>query len=192
MVGRDVIRRDPLILALAGQAGAGKDTAADHLCRAHRFERYAFADPLRAMLEALFADAGLDYAYLFEPGLKELPVPRLGVSYRHLAQTLGTEWGRESVAPDLWLRLAALNLGLPDAPIHDRIVISDLRFANEADWVQQHGGVTVRIERSVAGVRPHASEAAAQQLGQHVIDNNGSPDALHEQLDQLLAQLGLH
>ena len=70
--------RDPLIIGLIGRAGAGKDTAADYLCTAHGFERYAFAQPLKTMLEALFVEVGIDYARLFEPSLKEQPIELLG------------------------------------------------------------------------------------------------------------------
>ncbi len=180
---------DPIIIGLCGSAGVGKDTAASYLEQAHGFVTYAFADPLRNMLEALLVEAGLDYAYIYERHLKEQPIPGLGLSYRHLAQTLGTEWGR-ALADDFWLRLAALNLGLPAAPIHDRIVITDVRFPNEAAWVEQHQGRVVRIFRPVAAVRAHTSEALVDQIVPWArIDNTGTVDQLHEQLDAMVAAL---
>ena len=64
------------------------------------------------MLEALLTECGLDYAHCFEPGLKEQPIPGLQRSYRELAQTLGTEWGRQLQGEDFWLRCAGLCTGL--------------------------------------------------------------------------------
>ena len=183
---------DPLILGLCGPAGAGKDTAANYLCSAHGFERYAFAEPMRDMLEALFVPAGLDYAYIHEPHLKEQPVPGLGFSYRHMAQTLGTEWARAHLDPNFWLRIAELRLGLPNAPIHDRIVITDVRFTNELAWIVNHDGVTARIERpGVAPVRAHVSEqqVAVDGHARHIVDNSGDIQWLHWQLDALVEHL---
>lgn len=180
---------DPLIVGLCGPAGVGKDTAADYLVHHQGFVRYAFADPLRDMIEALLVSAGLDYAYIYERHLKEQPIPGLDISYRQLAQTLGTEWGR-GLTEDLWLRLAALNLGLPLAPVHDRIVITDVRFPNEAAWVESHQGRVVRIFRSSDAVRPHISEQLVEAIKPWThIDNTGHLDELHQQLDEMVLAL---
>lgn len=187
--------RDPLIIGLIGRAGAGKDTAADYLCTEHGFERYAFAQPLKTMLEALFTEVGIDHARLFEPRLKELPILELGgLSPREMMQSLGTEWGR-SLRGDFWLRCADLCLGLhsaPDAaPVHDRIVVTDVRFPNERAWLTAKAGVAVRIQRDAAPpVRNHASEQHADTLAaQYEIDNNHSLAALHFELDCLVENL---
>lgn len=181
-------RPDPLIIGLAGRAGVGKDTAAAWLFGRHGFERYAFADPLRSMLGQLLADAGVDPGYLYESAAKELVIPELGVSARQLMQTLGTEWGR-SLRPDFWLRMAELALGLPDAPVHDRIVISDVRFPDEAAWIKARGGFVLRIERPTApGVRAHVSEAL-QFAADATIDNSLTLALLHLQLDEAISDL---
>jgi hypothetical protein len=44
------------------------------------------------MLDTLLSDAGVNYTYLYEPSLKNQPIPSLGVSARELMQTLG-DWG---------------------------------------------------------------------------------------------------
>lgn len=182
---------DPLILGLCGLAGTGKDTAADYLCAAHGFERYAFAEPMRDMLEALFMPAGLDHAYIHERALKELPVPRLGLSYRHLAQTLGTEWARKHLGESIWLRIAELRLGLPDAPVHDRIVITDVRLPIEAEWVNSYRGAVVTLERPTAApVRPHVTEQQADQIKPWcLVDNTSDLHWLHWQLDAIVERL---
>jgi len=182
--------RDPILIGLTGLAGAGKDTVADHLCQKHRFERHAFAEPIRDMLTALLVGAGLDYAYLFERELKEQPIPQLGVSARQMMQRLGTEWGR-ALDPDLWVRHAAMTLGLHDlprsAPIHDRIVITDVRFPNEAAWIEQLGGRVVRVIRDVSPISSHESESYASRLpAWYQLDNRWSIATLHDQVDELV------
>jgi len=181
---------DPIIIALCGNAGAGKDTAAEYLFEKHGFHRFAFADPLREMLFGLLESCYIDYVWITEPHLKDQPIPELGVSYRQLAQTLGTEWARNLLGQDFWLRTAGLALGLPDRPVHDRIVISDVRFPNEAAWVQQHHGRVVRIFQPAAAVRSHLSETLVDQIVPWArIDNTGTVDQLHEQLDAMVAAL---
>lgn len=181
-----------LLIGLTGPAGSGKDTAADHLETQHHFARWAFAEPMRTMLEALLVECGLDYAHLFEPALKERPIPGLGFSYRQLAQTLGTEWARTQLAEDFWLRCAGLCTGLASAdpaeqqPIHDRIVFTDVRFPNEAAWLRDRGGVIVRVERpGVAPVRAHVSEQHAIEPN-FIVWNSGGLEQLQQQLDSVL------
>ena len=180
------------LIGLVGRAGVGKDTAAEHLVQQFGFHRWAFAEPLRTMLEALLVECDLDHAYLFEPQLKEQPIPGLGFSYRQLAQTLGTEWGR-ALASDFWLRCADRCLGLHDDPaqshpVHDRIVFSDVRFPNEAEWIRRRGGFLVRVQRpGTAAVRAHCSEDLADSISaEHEVWNTGGLDHLQQQLDALL------
>jgi hypothetical protein len=186
---------DPFLIGLTGVAGAGKDTAADRLCSHHGFERHAFAEPIRDMLTALLVGMGLDYAYLFERHLKERPLPHLDVTPRSLMQTLGTEWGRELFGPQFWVCCAALTLGLHDrptsTPVHDRIVLTDVRFAEEAAWIKSFGGVIVRIDRAGAGIPgQHVSELQAQHIkATWRIANNGTVADLHQHVDDMASRL---
>lgn len=186
---------DPFLIGLTGLAGAGKDTAADRLCAAHGFERHAFAEPIRDMLTALLVSCGIDYDHLFDRAKKEQPLPHLGMSPRRLMQTLGTEWGRQQLDPQFWIRCTALTLGLHDlprsAPVHDRIVITDVRFAEEAAWIKSFGGVIARVERDGAGIPgQHVSELQAQHIkATWRIQNNGTVDELHQHIDDMAVYL---
>lgn len=70
-----------------------------------------------------------------------------------------------------------------------RFVISDVRFANEADWVRQRGGVIWRINRpQAAPVRAHVSETEMQSIQPDVcVDNTDTLDHLRTQVQQALA-----
>lgn len=179
----------PLLIGLCGPAGAGKDTVGDYLCEQFAFQGLALAEPICNMLYALFADAGVPSCWMTERALKEKPTS-LGYSYRQLAQSLGTEWGREQLDGDMWLRIAqrkarqVMDMG-------DSVVVTDIRFANEADWIRASGGHLVRVSRaSVEPVRAHASEAGAASLqADHELINNGSMSTLYEQIDRLMALL---
>jgi hypothetical protein len=178
---------DPLIVGLTGRAGAGKDTAASYLCRRYGFVQVAFADTLRSMLAAMLDDADLDPAWLTERQAKERPIPALhGVTPRRLLQTLGTEWGR-SIHPDLWVDVLARRTGIATgAPVHDRIVISDVRFPNEVTFVRFHGGQLLRLRREATDwEKPtHVSEGLVSTLGvDEMIDNSGTLGQLEVALD---------
>ncbi len=162
-----------LLIGLAGAARSGKTSAAQHLAVLFGFIHYALAQPIKAMLAQGF---NLGDAHL-EGALKEQPLPWLGKAPRELMQLLGTEFGRGMVHPDLWLLLAAQNLDnlINCYPGGRGVVISDLRFENEAAFVRQRGGVVIHILRPDApGVAAHSSEAG---IGIHdndlVIHNDG-------------------
>lgn len=200
------------LVGLTGLAGTGKDSAAAHLVREYGFVQASFADPIRSMVLQFLEEAGIDHAWVTERRLKEEPIPGLGVSARELMQTIGTECGR-ALHRDLWVRHLHLRLGLgwfgahgtfrpqpgmhagqPMAPIHDRIVISDVRFLNEAAWLRSIGGHLVRLHReSAPGVRMHASEQQVLDLAAHVdLWNNGPTlEGLHGLIDGVMADLGV-
>ena len=177
-------KKTPHLIGLTGYAGSGKDTVRGVLA-AHGYIGLAFADPIRMMLRTLFDQAGVCHSFMDSRQLKEIAIPQLGVSYRHLAQTLGTEWGR-AVAPDLWLRIA--NGYINDASSAGELwsdgvplfVVSDVRLASEAQWVHDRGGVVWRINRpQAAAVREHSTEAEVGLIHADIeIDNSGSLDVL--------------
>jgi hypothetical protein len=175
------------LIGLTGLAGSGKDTVRDMLQREHGFAGMAFAEPIRSMLRELLTSTGIDPAWMDSRELKEKPITGLEVSYRQMAQTLGTEWGR-SLQPDFWLRIADGFLASVAAQGETHFVISDVRFQNEADWVRERGGVIWRIEREgIEPVRAHASEAEINQLQvDAVIPNHGSLEELENAVWQAL------
>ena len=156
----------PPIIGLTGHAGTGKDTVRAML-EQRGFVGLAFADPIRNMLRDLFASNGISEAYMDERTLKEQPIPALGLSYRHLAQTLGTEWGRRCLGEGFWLNIASAYMADITTQTFDPppFVISDVRFPNEAAWVKQRGGQLWRIVRHDASpVRDHDSERLIDSL----------------------------
>lgn len=167
-----------MIIGLTGPAGSGKDTTADWLESVHNFARIALADPIRRGLCAML---GL-CPTVFRPGIKEQVIPWLGKSPRELMQTLGTEWGRVLIARDLWLRIAENEIASAG---HNRVVITDIRFEDEAAWLRKLGGVVWFIQRGAAPpVREHVSESGiAFAPGDTIIDNNGTIKELFAAVD---------
>lgn len=192
-------QKPTLIIGLVGLAGSGKDTVSSMLVRnwaARGLEStcIAFADPIRTMCRELMLHAGVrnPSRYMLDRELKEATIPELGVSYRHLAQTLGTEWGQQCIGRDVWIRV--LDQGLQayrEQQLVTHFVIPDVRFAPEADWLRAAGGLIWRVERpGVAPVREHVSESGMATIqSDRVILNDGTLDDLRDLVSAELARL---
>lgn len=169
-----------MIIGICGAAGAGKDTVALRL-RDHGFFRVAFADPIYEMLAAM---TGLSVAELSDRDKKEQEIAWLGKSPRQLLQSLGTEWGRQSVSDDVWVRIA-----LRTASIASLAVIPDVRFDNEAKAVRAAGGSVWRVVRPGvscldASTAKHSSERGiTPELIDEVLLNDGDLARLESRVD---------
>lgn len=169
------------LVGLCGYAGSGKDTAA--LCLTDRgWKRRAFADKLKEMalqirpwifdnggwqcLETIVFNRGWERA-------KKVP------DVRRFLQRLGVEV--REVDPDFWVR--AIDL------FEDEIVITDVRFPNEAQLIAEHGGILIRIVRPGVGpVNSHSSENDLAELAQYTVVNDGSVEDLHRQILEIVNQ----
>lgn len=162
------------LIGIMGLARVGKDTATAHLCDTYGMESYAFADPIKSMLTGVFGD-------LFRDGDREAPIDWLGKSPRQLMQTLGTEWGREVVHPDLWVLVAdQMWKKYQEIGWGAGVVLSDVRFRNEAEWVLAQGGLLISLSREgVAAVATHVSEQNIPfDLANVSLENNGTVEEL--------------
>lgn len=158
-----------MIIGIAGPKRSGKDTLAAALADATGLPRDSFAAPIR---EFVARSLGMTLAELEER--KEQPIDWLdGVTPRHMMQTVGTEWGRRTVHPDIWLRSLFARLG-------GRGIVSDVRFPNEAEAILAHGGVVLRLSRPGTGEGDgHASEVPLHpMLVTHEICNDGTQQDL--------------
>lgn len=176
--------RFPPVIGIAGKARTGKDTAADFIVAERGGYRYSLADPIRAMIRAGF---NINAADEYWRRHKEEPIAALGgVSLRQLMQTLGTDWGREMIGRDVWLVLATSRLIQQGSGM----VIPDVRFDDEAEWIRGRGGVVLHLRRRNAQeVSEHISEAGVTvKPGEFVINNDGSMVDLQNSISDFLDQ----
>lgn len=174
-----------MLIGLVGKTMAGKTLAARYLEHVHDFQYSAFADPLREGLKAMLLLQERD----FDPEPKEIPIEWIGQSPRQLLQSLGTEWGRNLVHRQLWVIMMAQKLR-PMLRDGIDVVISDVRFVNEAEMVHRLGGQIWRIVRPGAKTTAHSDHTSEQEHARIVEDvtliNDGTQEQLFESIDDAL------
>lgn len=120
---------------------------------------------------------------MLEGDLKEVPSPLLGgKTPRFAMQKLGTEWGREMLADNLWVEAM-----FDASKRYQRVVVTDVRFPNEAGAIQACGGQVLRITRPNNPTPPddHPSEAQIDTL--HVDHELTNDAASAEEFQALVA-----
>lgn len=163
-----------MLIGLTGPAGSGKSTCARLMCERGGFIEIAFADPVKDMLGVICSPRMLN-------GDKSETIEWIGKSGRYLMQTLGTEWGRGLVSLDLWVKIAEARIDtiLNSEGYGANVVISDVRFENEADMIRRRGGVILHLKRQGIGLSGHASEdGIAFDPADIEFDNSGDSDVV--------------
>jgi hypothetical protein len=185
-----------MIIGFCGKAGAGKTTAVA-LLKEHigpKAVELSFAAPLKAFVREVF-----DWTHEHTDGrLKEVedtryPRPKAAAEFggpqhlspRYALQMLGTEWGRRCYS-EVWVRKC---LRRAEALRSDgyTVLISDVRFPNEGDFIQWAGGFVVRVDRQkrsrASEYENHPSEALIDQINVDVrVDNDQGVDHLAAQI----------
>lgn len=171
----------PTLIGLAGHIGSGKSAAAAMIPGAHHLQ---WADPIYRGLAAMF---DIPEEVLRDRQAKErrLSVGTVAVSPRDLARTLGTEWGRDVIHPDLWVSLTMRRIErLMEWPRRCVFAICGTRFPNEVAAIRDHGGEVWWIDRPGLEVGVHKSDVALTREGcDRVIVNNGTLDKLRHNVE---------
>ena len=166
-----------MIIGLTGFARSGKDSVAKVLVDQYGFTRVAFADKIRELLyeinpivnDSNFTIQGVVNEYGWEDAKVLFP------EVRRLLQDLGV--GARSLFGDtFWINQAigAIGVGQPN------VVITDVRFKNEADTLKANGAELWRVKRSgIVAYNRHISETDMDGYNvDQVFVNNGSLEDL--------------
>ncbi len=191
------------LIGLHGKAGSGKDTAFQLLEASLGIPvtRDAFADRLKlSAIRNFLPDCSLEDAYEICEGLKApggmvvlYPSPDgIEVSGREFLQHYGTEAHRDVFADDFWVSAVLPDLsdkigfGREDSKDWDLLVVTDVRFPNEAAAVRQAGGEVWKIIRPELEVGPQDAHLSEIPLDGAYIDriilNSGSIEYFEDQL----------
>ena len=205
----------PIVIALTGKTGVGKDTIAELLAPAYGFERIAFADALRREIcEAWRIDQG----WLTDRETKEWPLPLLAVGMcsdtgfarwcmeqgESLTDPRSPRWTMQNWGDymrrfnpghyaDIVARWAFRQIGVG----RSRIVVTDLRYPIELDALAPFSPTVIRVQRTTGIELPpstanHSSEQYSAIPATWVLDNEGDDkDKLRATLLATLALMGV-
>ena len=178
------------IVGVVAMARHGKDTVANALVELAGFQRISLADRLKEEVAEMFkGHEGFELETLLH-GDK-------GPVQRRVLQIWGTE-ARRSVFPDFWIwqwcvkALAAAVAGARG------VVLADVRFHNEADYVKLCGGMLLGVSRGdyrdAHTDYSHASERHIPEILEkcdYTIQNTGTLEDFNESIRAALEDLGL-
>jgi hypothetical protein len=182
------------LIGIIGLKRSGKDTYASRLVSHHGYTRLALADPMREFALALdpivaVYDAGEEWGGVLTERLSEV-VAREGWEQaktrdevRRTLQRLGTEAGRGVLGENVWINVTdKIQYEVPGP-----VVITDIRFPNEYEWITRRGGYLVRVVRAGTFAGDHSSETMAGDLTGFPADmtvlNETTVADLHEHAD---------
>lgn len=179
-----------LLIGVTGVAQSGKTTLGKLIVERNGFQHHNFADTMRDFLcavnpiieeQVIQIDHETEKVEVSVIRVKDI-VGEIGwegakVEYpevRQLMQRLGTEAGRNLFGENFWVD----QLFLRHSP--NNLVITDVRFPNEAQAIKNRGGIIVRIKRDgYEPVNGHISETAYTDQD-FILYNNGTPDELYK------------
>jgi hypothetical protein len=177
-----------MLIGVAGGAEHGKDSIAKALVASQGFKHKALATKMKEA--ALALDPIIDYMPVGpepkNPSHSQSVVPiRLSAMIEHYGaeeakkhpevrrtyQRMGTEVGRETIDPDLWVKLCI-------GPLRRDLnyVISDVRFINELTAIQKRDGLVWRVIRP--GWESTLGANAGHRSEMELTDESGLYDAI--------------
>ena len=199
----------PKLIGIRGKAGSGKSAIATYLhnTRPNTWTE-AFADPLKQVASLLF---GIPIDYFNDRDFKEVPFNFWGISPRQVVQFVGTEMVRDTlykllpeVENNFWVarmvgRLAG-ELDNMEYTKDDVVVIPDVRFQNEYNWVLAQGGIIIHLTRpgadGIVGIPSHQSEHGIgfthTTERNWIIENTGSLDDLYANVDKAVSHYSIY
>lgn len=180
------------LIGISGYAVSGKDTVAEYYTENCRFARYAFADTIKKTAAEMF---GVPLEHFYDREFKEVVIPFWGYSPRYMAQIIGTECGRNLFRKDIWIKRAEVEYNkYRDNFNAGGMVIPDIRYENEAEWIQKMGGIIIHVTRpgynGDVGTAGHDSEAGyPDNLKDYTVVNDGTIAELHEKIKHIAVAL---
>jgi hypothetical protein len=196
MASKRKLYSPPVLIGLMGNRGIGKTTTAKAVCdRYEGFRRMSFADAVRAAGNEYFANERIKDPVIsrwlhsvgeqpFAHGTKDTPIPGLGITPRDILIEIGE--GRRQDDPNVWVDKIVDQI----VDFTGHVIIDDVRFENEVDFIHSAGGLVVVLvdfeDRVEADCKPPELVDRAQVLQ----STHGSPEITASNLVYECMQFG--
>lgn len=176
------------LIAICGKKYNGKDTVANYLCDHYGYTKLSFADAIKNSVQCIF---GFSDAQLWGDE-KEIIDDYWRISPREILQYFGTECMRDCfgahfphISDNIWVMAIERKISQLSHNGTSKIVIADLRFDNEMDFIKKYNGTVIKVTRNIANRDTHVSENCTLS-GDYTIDNNGSIDELYAEIEKIM------
>ncbi len=169
------------LIGIHGKKRAGKDTAGIYIRDILNYDKVdsvndiynmdSFAEPLRKFGYMTFG--------ITEKNREEM-IEAIGVTGRQVLQLIGTEVGR-NIHPNFWIESLKYR-----NPKMTGLIITDVRFNNEAEFVKSHGGTILKVVRPELenNIDTHSSEIPIdEKYVDHVIMNDSTKEVYLERIN---------
>lgn len=179
------------IIGLTGKKFHGKDTAANIIAKysTSNVIRLSFAQPIKQALSFIHV---IPMDYFNDPDLKEKPLPDWnGRTPRELAQWLGTDIYRNMFDRNIWIKNMELRIKkYLNSEMDTLILITDVRFEDEAEFVKNIGGNIWKIDRSqiipISSDFHESEDGISDNMVDIFFDNNRDIGFLEEQIKSFI------
>lgn len=161
-----------IIIGISGKKGSGKDTFAlllEDLFRKQEIKviTKAFADKLKECCAVISGQ--FEWIFYNQNAKNKKAGPFLNITNRELMQKFGDL--TRQLDPNIWIKLVLE----PDYKTNpDVLIITDVRFKNEAKAIKDKGGILIRMESDRSKEDNHKSETDLDDYNNFdlVINNN--------------------
>ncbi len=147
------------------------------------FPIYSFSQPLKEMCKQGFCLTDYDLNDIVQ---KEKVVPTWALSPRKIMNKLDSDCVRKCFGQDHFVHLMRARLRSDGSPF---VVIDDVQSANEFRFVQEQGGVVIRVVRdsAVHDKRLHVSGTEqARMMPELLLNNTFDLSQLQRQCDEVM------
>lgn len=177
-----------MLIGLHGKPRSGKDTVAAYLIKKFNLLRYGSSVPVKDTVATMF---GVPREYFDDDKMKDQVDPFWNMTYRQMAQKVGKECSRDVFGENFWLRFIERKLTeIQHQGYYNGMILADIRYANEAEWVKQQGGKVIYIIRDNLPVSSGGDHAAEQglslDLASVVVYNNSTIEELYKKIDLVI------
>lgn len=169
-----------MIIGISGKKRSGKDTVADMLQMfLPKTIKYHFATPLKREVAAVM-NVSVEY------------IDQHKDNFRKILQGYGTDYRRMLFGDDFWIKKMQTALGVISANGNvNNIVIPDVRFKNEYEFVKANHGLMIRVNSNrTDNADTHISETELDKFTfDYTIDNSGTLVELSEQVETIASKI---
>lgn len=151
------------LIGIHGKKHSGKDELCKRLLWFSEVpcKRMAFADCLKAEV-AEACDVSLEF------------IEKHKDNFRLILQGWGSDFRRNLFGTTYWIDKLAFDIGEEKNITPEiLIVVPDIRFENEYEFIKKNNGILVHIIRNIPAIDTHESERTINRPFDYIVDNNG-------------------